>query len=188
MTGRSTKIAVALLMLATQAPSHAGQVVGSVAPGATVADYRLGPGDRIRISVYDEEGMTGEYQVSERGTISFPLVGDFPAGGRTVPEVRSGIEARLANGLVNMPKVSAEVVGFRPFYILGEVNKPGMYPYAPGLTLFSAVATAQGFTYRANARRVLITHAGQTTETRVDVTTATMVMPGDTIRIREKFF
>lgn len=159
-------------------------------PSATAlaSDYRLGPGDKLRIVVYDEEGMSGEYQVSERGTISFPLVGDFPATGKTVPELRTGIEQRLASGLVNEPKVTAEVTNFRPFYILGEVNKPGMYPYTPGLTLYSAVATAQGFTYRANSRRVLITHAGTTAENNVTVKAATRVQPGDVIRVREKFF
>ncbi|MGU3316911.1 polysaccharide biosynthesis/export family protein [Sphingomonas sp. M6A6_1c] len=177
-----------MLCVTLQTPSLAQEKSGIAARGTTLVDYHLGPGDRLRITVYDEEGMTGEYSVSERGTISFPLIGDVEAGGSTVPELRAGIAQRLAKGLVNAPKVTAEVIGFRPFYILGEVNKPGMYPYSPGLTVFSAVATAQGFTYRANARKVLITHAGETIEAKVEVTAATLIEPGDTIRVREKFF
>lgn len=178
-------IALALLL---GAPAAGQQRQDPAMPPASLTDYHLGPGDKLRISVYDEEGMGGEYQVSERGTISFPLVGDYPAGGKSVPELRADIERRLGERLLKNPKVTAEVIAFRPFYILGEVNRPGTYPYTPGLTLYSAVATAQGFTYRANARKVLITHAGETAETKVTVTTATPVLPGDTIRVREKIF
>lgn len=181
---RTTITIVALLAAVTPYDSRAQEV----SPASTISDYRLGPGDKVKITVYDEEGMSGEYQVSERGTISFPLIGDYAAGGKTAPEVRTGIERTLGRGLVNNPRVTAEVVAFRPFYILGEVNKPGMFPYTPGLTLYSAVATAQGFTYRADARKVLITHAGESAEHKVQVTTATRIQPGDTIRVREKFF
>ncbi|MFZ3485064.1 polysaccharide biosynthesis/export family protein [Sphingomonas sp. 3-13AW] len=188
MRTRPTRTALALLVLALSAPPGIAQVAPAPGTSAVAADYRLGAGDKLRISVYDEEGMTGEYQVSELGIISFPLVGDYPAGGKTVPQLRAELERRLGNGLLNEPKVTAEVIAFRPFYILGEVNKPGMYPFTPGLTLYSAVATAQGFTYRANARKVMITRAGETRETKVKVTADTRIQPGDTIRIREKIF
>ncbi|MBB3911835.1 polysaccharide biosynthesis/export family protein [Sphingomonas desiccabilis] len=188
MRTRSTRAAIALLLLV--ATPVAAQVAAPPQQGAlaAAADYRLGSGDRLRISVYDEEGMTGEYQVSELGIISFPLIGDYPAGGKTVPQLRADLERRLGSGLLNDPKVTAEVIAFRPFYILGEVNKPGTYPYTPGLTLYHAVATAQGFTYRANSRKVMITRAGETKETKVEVTAATRIQPGDTIRVREKIF
>jgi polysaccharide export outer membrane protein len=187
MRTRWARLAIAFLLF-TAGPGAAQVAAPAGASSAVAPDYRLGSGDKLRISVYDEEGMTGEYQVSELGIISFPLIGDYPAGGKTVPQLRADLERRLGSGLLNDPKVTAEVIAFRPFYILGEVTKPGMYPYTPGLTLYSAVATAQGFTYRANQRKVMITRAGETEETKVEVTAATRINPGDTIRIREKIF
>lgn len=188
---RPALLLIATLLCAT--PSGAGiaatvqpDPAGAAAPGLT--DYRLGPGDKIRLTVYDEQGLTGEYIVSAHGTISVPLIGDFPANGETISDLREALAARLAKGILNDPKVAAEVVEYRPFYILGEVNKPGQYPYSVGLTVYSAVATAQGFTYRANTRNVLVTHAGETTETRLRISAATRIMPGDTVRVLERFF
>ncbi|WP_454883793.1 polysaccharide biosynthesis/export family protein [Sphingomonas oryzagri] len=167
---------------------------GDVDPTAIAAvspvenGYRLGAGDKIRISVYGEDGMTGEYLVSETGTISFPLIGDFPVGNRTVSETREALQERLSRGIVNNPRVSAQILSFRPFYILGEINRPGQYPYSIGLTINSAVATAQGFTYRASTRKVMITHAGEGIERAVRVQPGTRIMPGDTVRVVEKIF
>jgi len=153
---------------------------------AAMADYRLGPGDKIRLTVYDEAGLTGDYIVSAIGMISVPLIGDVPAGGQTISGLRTALTTRLAKGVLNDPRVAAEVIEYRPFYILGEVNKPGQYPYSANLTVFAAVATAQGFTYRANKRRVLITHAGETTEYSAD--SKAFITPGDTVRVLERFF
>lgn len=155
---------------------------------ATIPGYSLGPGDKLRITVYDEEGLTGEYTVSARGTVSVPLAGELPAAGETISQFRAMLTERLAKGILNDPQVAAEIIEYRPFFILGEVNKPGQYPYSVGLTVYSAVATAQGFTYRANTHKVLIRHAGEATEERVRIGAATPVMPGDTVRVLERFF
>jgi polysaccharide export outer membrane protein len=155
---------------------------------AIMPGYSMGPGDKLRITVYDEEGLTGEYTVSARGTISVPLVGEIPAAGGTISQLQAALTFRLAKGIINDPQVAAEIVEYRPFFILGEVNKPGQYPYSVGLTIYSAVATAQGFTYRANTRKVLIRHAGETIEQRVRIGAATPIMPGDTVRVLERFF
>src|SRR3569833_4377700 len=158
----------------------------SAAPHA--CDYRLGAGDKIRISVYGEEGLTGEFFVSGAGKISFPLIGDVDALGKTVPEIQSTIEAKLRDGYLKEPKVSAEVLNYRPFYILGEVMKPGEYPFTNGLTVLNAVATAQGITYRAAKRRVYIRRAATKDEMSEALTPTTPVEPGDTIRIGERLF
>jgi polysaccharide export outer membrane protein len=155
---------------------------------AIMPGYSMGPGDKLRITVYDEEGLTGEYIVSARGTISVPLVGEVPAAGETISQLQAALTNRLAKGIINDPQVAAEIVEYRPFFILGEVNKPGQYPYSVGLTVYSAVATAQGFTYRANTRKVLIRHAGETIEQRVRIGAATPILPGDTVRVLERFF
>jgi polysaccharide export outer membrane protein len=160
------------------------------APAAVMSaqDYKLGVTDKVRVVVYNEATLSGEYAVAANGAIAYPLIGDVPAIGRTTTELAREIETRLADGLLRDPKVSIDVVNFRPFYILGEVNKPGEYPYAVGLSVLNAVATAQGFTYRADKRRVFIRSAGQDGEAPQPLDAGTMVKPGDTIRIGERFF
>ncbi|MGE3249238.1 MAG: polysaccharide biosynthesis/export family protein [Hyphomonadaceae bacterium] len=151
-------------------------------------DYRLGPGDQLRITVFGETDLTGQYIVSSQGSIAFPLLGEVPARGRTLPELSGDIAARLREGYIRNPNVSAEVTNYRPFFILGEVRMPGTYPYSANLTVLNAVATAQGFTYRANTSRVFIMHAGETEEQEYRLTTTTPVRPGDTVRIGERLF
>jgi polysaccharide export outer membrane protein len=155
---------------------------------ASEFEYRLGPGDKLRIIVYGEESLTGEFFVSGGGKISFPLIGDIDAVGKTIPDIQKAIETKLADGYLKQPRVSAEVLNYRPFYILGEVMKPGEYPYTNGLTVLNAVATAEGFTYRADTRKVYIKRATSLGEHEFPLTTATPVEPGDTIRIGERLF
>ncbi len=154
------------------------------------ADYALGAGDKLRITVFGEDEMTGEYSVTGGGTIAFPLIGDIPAVGRTLGDVQEAIRAKLAAGYIKDPRVAVEVLEYRTFYILGEVNKPGEYPYRASLTLDQAVATAGGYTYRANKKRFAITHAADGAETRMPFrdTHELRVEPGDTVRILERFF
>jgi polysaccharide export outer membrane protein len=167
-------------------------VTAATAPAASAEvlanDYRLGPADKLRITVYGEETLTGEYSVSGSGVISFPLIGEVRAADRTLPQIREEIRAKLADGYLREPQVSAEVLTFRPFYILGEVNRPGQYPYTDGLTVPKAVATAGGFTYRANQRKVFIKRGDHPSEEAYELTPETMVAPGDMIRIGERFF
>lgn len=150
--------------------------------------YHLGSGDKVRIIVYGEPTLTGEYSVSGSGTISFPLIGDVPAADRTIRELQSQIETKLSDGYLLKPQVSAEVLTYRPFYIMGEVNRPGEYPYSSALTVLKAVATAGGFTYRANSRRVYIKSGNASDERAYNLTSTTPVAPGDTIRIGERHF
>ncbi|WP_156679487.1 polysaccharide biosynthesis/export family protein [Sphingomonas profundi] len=158
------------------------------AAAATRDAYALGPGDKLRITVYNEPALTGEYTVTPSSTIAFPLVGDVPVTERTIDTLRQAITTRLADGYVNDPRVSVEVMTFRTYYILGEVNKPGEYPYSVGLTLEQAVATAGGYTYRANKRRIFLRRA-RAEERSVDLRgTAVSVLPGDTVRVGERYF
>jgi protein involved in polysaccharide export with SLBB domain len=110
------------------------------------------------------------------------------ANGLSTSELAVVIQNALKNGYITNPQVSVEVLNYRPFYILGEVTKPGEYPFANGLTVLNAVATANGFTYRADTHRVFIKRANETAEHEVDLTTTTPVEPGDTIRIKERLF
>jgi polysaccharide export outer membrane protein len=161
---------------------------GDMGVSAKIPDYVLGSGDKLRIVVFGEESLSREYTVNPAGQISFPLIGNVTAGGLTITQLQEEIVDRLSPEYLRNPQVSAEVLNFRPFYILGEVNKPGEYPYVAGLTVVNAVARAEGFTYRADGRRVFIKRAGETVEREYPLTTSTAVAPGDTIRIRERYF
>ena len=152
-------------------------------------EYKLGPGDKLRVTVFGEDNLSGEYTVSNNGGIALPLVGEVRAGGLTPVLFQTEVQDKLtASGMVRTPRVSVDILDYRPFYILGEINKPGQYPYAIGMTVTKAVATAGGFTYRANNRMVYVTREGSAREVPVSVTAATWVGPGDTIRVGERSF
>lgn len=153
-----------------------------------VREYRLGSADKLRVNVFGEPSLSGEFIVGPDGAIALPLIGNVKAAGLTTREIGANITAGLADGYLREPRVSVDVLTYRPYYILGEVNRPGEYPYSAGLTVLNAVATAQGFTYRANQRRVYIKNADSVQETLYPLTSATPVQPGDTVRIGERFF
>lgn len=156
------------------------------APTDVAGDYRLGVADKIRVKVFNEETLSDEFAVNANGAISFPLIGDVRAVGRTTSEVRDEIQQKLADGYLRNPRVSIDVLSFRPYYILGEVNKPGEYPYSSGLTADKAAATAGGYTYRAERKRVFIKHVGGAAEETVSPSVS--IRPGDTIRVGERYF
>jgi polysaccharide export outer membrane protein len=158
------------------------------AAGAQEVDYLLGPGDKVRIVVYNEPSLTGEFMVSSTGTLSLPLIGDVNAAGKSANDVAADVQKALANGYMRSPQVSGEVTLYRPFFILGEVKTPGQFPYASGLTVFNAIATAQGFTPRAQHNVVYIRAAGETEEQAYKLTPDLRVRPGDTLRIGERYF
>ena len=185
-------VSVLMLLLAACAASSPGNstntAVGAEREPFRAANYELGPGDKVRVNVFGEEELSGEFTVDGAGQISLPLVGEVKAEGLTVASLRQAIEASLMEGYLKEPRVSAEVATYRPYYILGEVEKPGTYAYQSGITVLNAVATAEGFTYRANQRYVFIRRDGENTEVRYDLNSTTPVRPGDTIRIGERFF
>lgn len=154
---------------------------------AQPVEYRLGPGDQLRITVFNEADLTGNYVVGSQGSISYPLVGEVHAAGLTIAEFTNGLRDALQQ-YIRQPNVSVEVANYRPFFILGEVQRPGTYPYSANLTVLNAVATAGGFTYRANRGRVYIRHANEQEEHSYPLTIATPVLPGDTVRIGERLF
>tara|TARA_Y100000052_G_scaffold27596_1_gene37158 strand:- start:4437 stop:5012 length:576 start_codon:yes stop_codon:yes gene_type:complete len=151
-------------------------------------EYVLGTGDRLRVLVFGEENLSGEFLINPTGNISLPLVGEIRAAGKTEREFQASIEAALREGYLNDPRVSTEVLNYRPYYILGEVSGSGEYPYAGGLTVMNAIATAGGYTYRANRNIVYIKRMDGDAEVRVELTPSTKVRPGDTIRVPQRLF
>jgi polysaccharide export outer membrane protein len=171
-------------------PARAAAVPVVYAAPPVVHDpaYRLDAGDRLRIVVYGQEGLTNTYLVDAGGNITMPLIGAVAARGRTPAELSAAIAARLRNGYIRQPYVAAEVEAYRPFFILGEVAAPGQYPFVPNMTVESAVAIAGGFSPRAKRDRVTVTHTDARGTVRLVVPTATLLSPGDTVLVNERWF
>ena len=194
MSRRSTHsfvLTALLALLALSAPS-AGPYFAALAQqqlaAPTAGTYLLGPNDRVRVKVYGEPDITGEYEVDTNGQISVPLAGHIGAEGLTTKQLEQAIASALARGIVRDPRVNVEVALYRPYYILGEVKKSGEYPYRLGLTVMDAVATAGGFTYRANESKVYLRRAGASSEEVLSLDNPVPVLPGDNIRVPERYF
>ena len=184
-------VAIALMLNSTAcAASSPGPAPAAEAAPGSGDEYTLAPGDKIRVIVFGEETLTGEYVITSGGNLSFPLIGNLRATDKTVEQLQVAVAAALNDGYVNNPRVSIQVISFRPFYILGEVSRPGEYPVSTGLTVQQAIASAGGYTYRANLKRVYIKRANATDERLYDVRTNTniVIRAGDTIRVSERHF
>ena len=154
---------------------------------APAAEYRLGSGDKIKLTVYGEDDLSGDFQIGGNGGLSLPLVGQVQAGGRTIPEFEVLLTRQLQT-YFRHPRVNIQVLNYRPFYIQGEVKNAGEYTYSNGLLVRDAIAKAGGYTYRASTNYVYIRHAAEHEEKRYALDTPVYVIPGDNIRIDERFF
>ena len=153
----------------------------------TASDYTLAAGDRIRVTVYGHDDLSGEFQLDGSGNIALPLIQTVAASGQTPHQLEQAITDRLQSEYLRNPLVSVEVVAQRPFYILGEVSAPGSYPYTAGITVVKAAALAGGFTYRANTKKVRITRDGNA-EPIERASLQSEIKPGDVIEVPERFF
>jgi polysaccharide biosynthesis/export protein len=158
------------------------------APVAYDTSYKLDAGDKLRVVVYGQEGLTNTYAIDAAGSITMPLIGSVPARGRTPAGLAAEISAKLRNGYIRDPSVAVEIDSYRPFFILGEVQAPGQYPYVPNMSVESAVAIAGGFSPRAKRDTVTLTHTDSAGSTRVVVPLGTAVSPGDTVLVGERWF
>jgi polysaccharide export outer membrane protein len=152
------------------------------------ASYKLDTGDRLRVVVYGQEGLTNTYAIDASGVIAMPLIGPVKARGKTAAGLATEISGRLRNGYIREPSVAVEIEAYRPFFILGEVAAPGQYPYVPNMTVESAVAIAGGFSPRAKRDEVTLTHATVDGALRSVVPLGTLLDPGDTVLVGERWF
>lgn len=183
---RAFCVAFGLLLLLT---GCAGQLSSlPPLPASEEGPYRLGAGDRLRLQVFGQPDMSQEYIVSDSGAITVPLIGAVQAEGRTVAELEQEVARQLRDGILVDPNVTAEVIAYRPFFVLGEARAPGQYPYVPDMTVLTAVSMAGGFTFRAETDAVSITRMvdGQMAEFRADP--LDVVQPGDVVNVHERFF
>lgn len=179
----------------TAAPVPAPAPVAYVAPAPAPAPvagydsaYRLDAGDKLRIVVYGQEGLTNSYAVDAGGNITMPLIGAVAARGCTPAELARAIAARLRGGYIREPYVAAEVEQYRPFFILGEVAAPGQYPYVPNMTAESAVAIAGGYTPRAKKTAFKLTRRNEVGAVTAVVPPNVPLQPGDTLVVGERWF
>jgi polysaccharide export outer membrane protein len=171
------------------APAPAPAVYAAPAePGRYDAAYHLDAGDKLRVVVYGQEGLTNTYAIDAAGAITMPLIGTVSARGRTPAGLAAEISAKLRSGYIRDPSVAVEIETYRPFFILGEVAAPGQYPYVPNMTVESAVAIAGGFSPRARRDSITLTHTDASGSGRFVVPLGTPLSPGDTVFVGERWF
>jgi len=175
------------------APPVVAEPLPAVEPVAVVmpaheGGYQLDSGDKLRVVVFGQEGLSNSYTVDPSGKITMPLIGAVQARGSTTAALQQAIAARLRQGFIREPHVAVEVEAYRPFFILGEVTLPGQYPYVANMTVETAVAIAGGFTPRAFKYKVEISRSSGGVTTRTTVSANYRVQPGDTVIIAERWF
>lgn len=183
-------LCLALLLAACDTlPSLNGQSGAVALEEANVPTvYRLSAGDKLQINVFGEPDLSGEFDVNQGGSITYPLLGQVVAAGRTVEDLRGSLATELNRSYLVNPKVSVEVLNYRPFFILGEVNNPGSYPYQSDMTVRQAVALAGGYTRRAVTSEMTLIRPTEDGEVKLDVGQQARVLPGDTIEVERRFF
>jgi len=169
-------------------------LAGSLAPECARAQaaegtaYRLGTGDKLRITVYNEPTLSGDVDVNDQGVVSLGLIGPVAVGGKTITEAEALITQRYGKDYLVNPRVNVEVLNYRPFFILGEVKNPGSYPFQNGMTVVNAVALAGGYTPRANRDRIYVKRASNPKAGEQRVQEDGVILPGDVVRVAERFF
>jgi protein involved in polysaccharide export with SLBB domain len=155
---------------------------------ASAATPPLQRGDKIRVTVYGEDKIGGDYEIDPGGFVTLPLTGPLQAAGLTRIAFQRVLTQKLRSGYLKNPQVSVDVVSFRPIYVMGEVERPGEYPFKGGLNIVSATALAGGVTYRGNRTTVLIQHSDETAPKEYPLVSTVPVFPGDIIQVPERFF
>ncbi|MFD1949575.1 polysaccharide biosynthesis/export family protein [Sphingomonas arantia] len=187
-----TSILIGGLAVISACASGGNEIVSSGAryapPDASLEDYRLGIDDRVRMTVFSQPEVSGEFAVGADGALALPLIGRVPALSKTVSEVAAEAQRLFGDGYLRDPRVSMEVITFRPFFIMGEVTQPGPYPYTVGLTALNSIAVARGYTPRSDRAVVGIRRSGEAEEKIYKVTPELRIYPGDTVRVQERFF
>lgn len=163
-------------------------VYGNQLSAMPASEYVLGAGDKILINVYGEDDLTVETEISESGKVNYPFLGELKIDGLTVAQLEEMITSGLRGRYLVKPNVHVSIQEYRPFYIYGEVEAPGGYPYQPGLTVGKAAALAKGFTPRASKRKIYVVRAGDNGEKPHKVDVNAKLQPGDIVTVEESFF
>ena len=158
------------------------------AVAAATSPAKLQPGDKIKIVVFGEDKLSGDYQLDQSGQISLPLAGTIKAQGLTQSELEQELAKKFRSQYLKDPKVTVTITTLRPYYIIGEVKSPGQFAYQSGLNVLTALAIAGGPTYRAQRNTVEIQHLGETSMHEYPVSASVPILPGDVIKVPERYF
>jgi len=183
----SAVLVLALLVFGCTAASLSEAEQQSLA-AAAIAAPKLQPGDKIRVTVYGEDKLSGDYQIDQSGLISLPLAGTVEAVGLTQSQLEQALSKKFRSEYLRNPKVTVTIATLQPFYLMGEVEKPGEYSYRSGLNVLTALAIAGGPTYRASKNTVQIQRRGETSMREYPISSSVPVLPGDVIRVPERYF
>ncbi|QGM44239.1 polysaccharide biosynthesis/export family protein [Methylocystis heyeri] len=190
--GRTVRALMCVFLLLTQAACDSLPFSSDVAndpPMPSQNAMKVQAGDKLKVTVFGEDKLTGEYEIDPGGSLSLPLAGTVQAAGLTKHELEQLLSKKLSSGnYLKDPKVTVDIATFRPFYVLGEVEKPGEYQFRSGLNVMSAIAVAGGATYRASHSRVMIQRAGQTEFVEYNQSPTVGIYPGDLIKVPERYF
>lgn len=185
-------VTCALLLAGCESVGNIGSITmeeqEALIKAAATTSPNLQSGEKIKVTVFGEDRLSGEFEIDPAGYVSLPLAGTVKAAGLSKVQLEQDIAKKLKSEYLRNPKVTVDVSSFRPFYILGEVQRPGKYAFESGLNIMSAVALAGGATYRASRSNVLIQHAGENGFKQYPMTPTIPVLPGDLVRIPERFF
>jgi len=184
----SAALAVTMMLLSGCAGSSLSEAEKQSLAAAATAPAKLQPGDKIRITVYGEDKLSGDYQLDQSGQISLPLAGTITAQGLTQSEFEQALTKKFRSQYLKDPKVTVTIATLEPYYMMGEVQKPGQFPYQSGLNVLTALAIAGGPTYRANRNTVQIQRRGETTMHDYPISTTVPILPGDVIKVPERYF
>jgi len=183
----SGALVLALLLFGCTAAQLSEAEQQTLSAAATAAP-KLQPGDKIRVTVYGEDKLSGDYQIDQSGQISLPLAGTVEAVGLTQSQLEQALSKKFRSEYLRNPKVTVTIATLQPFYLMGEVEKPGEYPYRSGLNVLTALAIAGGPTYRASKNTVQIQRRGETSMREYPISTSVPILPGDVIRVPERYF
>lgn len=163
-------------------------LIGIVSGGHAATEYQLGAGDKLKIVVLNQEGLSGEYTLDGAGNFSMPFLGSIHAAGLTITQLEKVLYDKLSPDYLINPRITIQMLNYRPYYILGEVKTPNSYPYVDGMTYLNAVVIAGGFTYRAKQDHVMVIRAKDQNKNEIALPLDALVQPGDIIRVKERFF
>ena len=182
-----TVIAAAVVAGCSDGPALPSATGAAAPTSALQRTYRLGIGDKLKLTVFGEENLSGQFEVNALGQVALPLIGELPAKGLGIAEFRDAVTRRLADGYLKNPRVTVEVLNYRSIFVHGEVKSGGEFQFKNGLKFRDAVAMAGGYTYRANQDHLFLVREGEQEE-RIALPSDAPVLPGDNIRIPERFF
>ena len=183
----SALVAIAILISGCSAGTLSETETKSLAAAAT-GPAKLQPGDKITVYVYGEDKLSGEYQLNQSGQISLPLAGTIEAKGLTQSELEQALAKKFRSEYLKQPKVTVTIASLQPYYVMGEVEKPGEFAYKSGLNVLTALAIAGGPTYRASRSTVQIQRRGETSMREYPISASVPILPGDVVKVPERYF